>query len=372
MSCLYPLERLVPAAHLTGEEGVNRAPDVIKQIAANDDLAAIHAWLSRYTDTEKQHTFRDHRKEAERLLLWAIAEAGKPLSSITVEDCVRFRSFLADPQPAARWIGPRTKRFSTGWRPFSGRLSPASRRHAEAVVGSLFAWLKDVGYLAGNPWKAMGRIRVSTTSGRVDRILNTALWGGIAKDVLALPNDTVSVRLRFLVMALYLTRARIAELAAVKMSSVFEIHRGNRVQWWLSIMGKGGKARDVPIPGLMPFLREYRAALGLPAYPAGEDRPLIGHLHRPAAHLTANGMHALVKGYLQDAAERLQRPEIVRASAHWFRHSSASHGLDGGESLQSVRESLGHASLQTTSIYVHADRDRQYDAFEKMGNSLAG
>ena len=51
----------------------------------------------------------------------------------------------------------------------------------------------------------------------------------------------------------------------------------------------------------------------------------------------------------------LHRAGIERGiSPHWFRHAHASHALDGGAPVQSVKETLGHASLATTSIYVHA------------------
>ena len=60
----------------------------------------MRAWLSNYADTKT--TFDNYRKEAERLLLWAVVQLGKPLSSLTHEDLLVFRSFLADPQPQSR------------------------------------------------------------------------------------------------------------------------------------------------------------------------------------------------------------------------------------------------------------------------------
>jgi len=75
-----PLERIVLPAHLDGRGGANRAPpDTIKQIAADDDLEAVRCWLAEFHDSP--HTFRNYRKEVERLLLWSFYELGKPLSS---------------------------------------------------------------------------------------------------------------------------------------------------------------------------------------------------------------------------------------------------------------------------------------------------
>src|SRR6476619_3842875 len=147
-----PLESLVIPSTLDGSVGANRATDGRAQIAANHDLDAIRAWLSRFHDTKT--TFESYRKEAERLLLWSLVTLDKPLSSLTHEDCLRYQQFLADPQPAATWVaggGRKHPRHDARWRPFYGPLSPASQRQAIVILNALFAWLVQAGYLAGNP-----------------------------------------------------------------------------------------------------------------------------------------------------------------------------------------------------------------------------
>ncbi|KDP84513.1 hypothetical protein CF70_019030, partial [Cupriavidus sp. SK-3] len=79
-----PIERLRLPAALSGAAGSNRARSGTPQISAADDLAAITAWLARYTDTPA--TLQTYRREVERLLLWAVLQHGKPLSSLTHED----------------------------------------------------------------------------------------------------------------------------------------------------------------------------------------------------------------------------------------------------------------------------------------------
>src|SRR5207244_2264007 len=81
------------------------------------------------------HTQRAYRKEAERFLLWAILTKHKPLSSMTHEDCVEYREFLADPQPRSQWCGARSReRWSPLWRPFEGPLSASAQRHAITIL----------------------------------------------------------------------------------------------------------------------------------------------------------------------------------------------------------------------------------------------
>lgn len=68
-------------------------------LEANNDYQAISAWLERHEAAETQ---RAYRREAERLLLWAIVERGKPLSSLTSEDATAYRTFLRHPTPRTR------------------------------------------------------------------------------------------------------------------------------------------------------------------------------------------------------------------------------------------------------------------------------
>jgi integrase/recombinase XerD len=120
-----PLDALVIPAALDGRDGANRAAGRQAQIAATNDLDALRAWLTRFSDTKT--TFENYRKEAERLLLWSIVQLGKPLSSLTHEDLLVYQHFLADPQPSAVWVaggGRKYPRSDARWRPFYGRSPP--------------------------------------------------------------------------------------------------------------------------------------------------------------------------------------------------------------------------------------------------------
>ncbi|MDH6152896.1 hypothetical protein OKW46_006886 [Paraburkholderia sp. WSM4179] len=72
-------------------------------LAAMNDVEAIAAWLGLH---ESAHMVRAYRREAERLVLWAVVERRLPLSSLTAGDATAFRAFLRSPVPAARWTGP--------------------------------------------------------------------------------------------------------------------------------------------------------------------------------------------------------------------------------------------------------------------------
>ena len=83
----------------------------------------MNAWLSLH---ESAATQRAYRKEAERLILWAIVERGRAQSSLTTEDAIAYRAFLRHASPRARGVGAPQAKSSPAWRPFAGDLSAPS------------------------------------------------------------------------------------------------------------------------------------------------------------------------------------------------------------------------------------------------------
>ncbi len=373
------LDRLTIPHELCGASGVNRARGAVAQISATDDLAAIAAWLARYTDVPG--TLATYRKEAERLLLWAVLQYGKPLSSLTHEDLLVYQRFLADPQPAWRWVMTARKkpgRASPDWRPFVGPLSPSSARHAMTILNALFAWLVEAGYLAGNPL-SLARRRGVKASPRVTRYLPHDLWDVVKATIESLPAATDRERLhaarcRWLFTVLYLGGLRAAEIASTPMGAVFCRRDATGVErWWIEVRGKGNKIRLVPATDeLIAELARYRRLHGLPPSPqVGETRPLLLPLIGQERPLSRGAIHLIVKAVFRQAAGRLrargpqwhaQADMLAAASAHWVRHTAGSHMTDQQVDLRFVRDNLGHTSLATTSVYLHTEDDARHQA----------
>ncbi|WP_373375860.1 phage integrase family protein [Cupriavidus nantongensis] len=116
-------------------------------------VTVVKAWLRDTTDGHGS-TFAAYRKEAERLLLWAALERGKGLSQLDLDDRQAYLGFLASPEPANRWCGPRAPRHQAAWRPLTGPLRPASQRHSLRVLAALFRWMHDNGYPCAARWPA--------------------------------------------------------------------------------------------------------------------------------------------------------------------------------------------------------------------------
>lgn len=88
---LAPIDRLTAPTWLNGSEGANRDTR-FNYIGASNDLEAINSYLHRFRD--RPHTLRTYTKEIERFLFFCLLELGKPLSSVLVPDCERYKDFL--------------------------------------------------------------------------------------------------------------------------------------------------------------------------------------------------------------------------------------------------------------------------------------
>jgi len=372
-----PVESLAVPEMLDGRLGTNRGLAEHAQLAADNDLDAIRAWLANYAGTRT--TFDNYRKEAERLLLWSLAQLGKPLSSLTHEDLLVFKAFMSDPQPAARWISANGGKYPRGderWRPFNGPLSPASQRQAMVILNAMFTWLVSAGYLRGNPM-ALLRQRSRGASSRVTRYLSISLWDEVKSFVEQLPQETEQqrshyARCRWLTTLFYLQGMRISEVAHGQMGNFYRrLGPDGRDQWWLETLGKGNKQRIVPVSGeLIQELRAYRVANNLPDLPGrSEETPLVVPHKGKMRCLSRSAIHDAIKAIFAGAALWLRAKgseyfdradELERASAHWLRHTAGSHQADGGVDLRTIRDNLGHVSLNTTSLYLHTEDDERH------------
>jgi len=149
---IVPWEQLRLPHEVDGSQGAFRAPRPACTLNATNDYEAVQAWLALH---ETSSTQRAYRKEAERLILWAIVERARALSSLTTDDAIAYRAFLRRPTPRERWVGPPRSRDSVEWRPFTGGLSARSTAYALTVLSALFRWLIEQRYVLANPFSGL-------------------------------------------------------------------------------------------------------------------------------------------------------------------------------------------------------------------------
>ncbi len=374
---LVPLERFLLPAHLDGSQGRNRSPED-PFIPLAHDLAAIEAWLSLYDPAS--HTHRNYRREAERLLLWAILVQHKALSSLDTTDMAAYRIFLHDPQPATDWVGPSQHKRHPDREPFTGPLSPRSIRHAETLLYGLFDFLVQQYYWRHNPLAALPRLKSPTGQGTlaVHRAFSPVQWDLITAGAERAVQETSgparrkALRTRFILQLAYTTGLRLSELAQATVGDVVTLERQGQLQTWLSVLGKGQKLRRVPLPpALLTLLTGlYQDLTGRELCRQPPETPLLPDLRDNAKAVTPLAVHKALKGFFTDLAQHCEKedPEaaarLATASAHWLRHTHGSVAVAQNIPLVMVRDNLGHASISTTSQYVHAEADARYEAFE--------
>jgi len=355
--------------------GVNRVPPGSPgSMVAFDDVDAIRRWLlSKLTAEQLAHpglihrvpTYRAYRKEAERLLLWAVSR-GKALGALDESDAVAYAGFLSDPKPAATWVdAQRHPRWSPHWKPFAGPVIGSSRRYALVVVEALFAFLVEQRYLFRNPWKAALRIEPAPRSRVRSRVLSLVQCGAVRDAVAALPSGESKARISALLSLAYSAGLRRSELAGANWGDLRQETVEGENSWFLEVRGKGAKVRDVSVDGeVLRDLLAYAHLRGLGDEPSAipAHAPLLTALPspfagaRPTTPLCESAVGQVLKEIFTAAAALSEDPgdqvQLEMASAHWLRHSLARHALDAGAELTDIQAVLGHASPATTSLYL--------------------
>ncbi|MFP3550492.1 integrase [Paraburkholderia sp. SIMBA_049] len=314
---------------------------------------------------------------------WAVLELGKPFSSLSCEDLLAYGRFLANPQPAERWImsGKKFGRNHPEWRPFAAALTPNTVRHALVVLNVCFAWLTNAGYLGSNPlWRAPGK----RTDKRppLTRYFNSTLWADVKETIEHMPLDTErerkhAVRSRWLFTVLYLGGLRVSEVTALTMGAFFRCCDAKGIErWWLEVTEKDGTRLVPATDEVMVELTRYRLAHGLSALPfAGETVPLIVQVIGHEKSLTRGALHVIVKDVFRRTAERIraQGPEgaaraavVESASAQWTRHTALVRMGDQHRDVRHLCDTFGLTSIARASSYLDSEDNVRHDAFQEL------
>ncbi len=141
---------------------------------------------------------------------------------------------------------------------------------------------------------------------------------------------------------LYSCGLRVTELVELQISGIF------RAEGFIRVIGKGDKERLVPFsPRALKEIDLYLPDRNSLSIQAGNEDVLF--LNRRGKMLTRNMVFTIIKELAKSAG--IQKT----VSPHTFRHSFATHLVEGGADLRAVQEMLGHESITTTEIYTHLD-----------------
>lgn len=220
-----------------------------------------------------------------------------------------------------------------------GLTSTSAARYLSSIRG-FFEYLSVNNYIKKDPTEKV-------SSAKISRKLPTVLNYDEIEMILDQTNtkDKLGLRDRTILELLYSSGLRVSELIDLKISDLFLEDEVIRVT------GKGSKQRIVPVgSSAIKWLNNYMIKV----------RPLLEKKAKSKNHVFLNsrgsklsrmGVWKIVEKYTKDAGITKE------VHPHTFRHSFATHLLEGGANLRSVQEMLGHSDISTTQIYTHIDRE---------------
>ncbi|WIE57474.1 site-specific tyrosine recombinase XerD [Curtobacterium sp. MCLR17_031] len=237
----------------------------------------------------------------------------------------------------------------------SGPLAPRSIARMLSSVRSFTAFAAGEGWLpldpgtAVRPPKAPMRLPKAIPVEDMERLL-----GAVSVDA----DDPVQLRDKALLELLYATGARISEAVGLSVDDVTTLSDADGELSVVKVTGKGNKQRIVPLGSFARAAIDAYLVRARPVFAArGPSTPAL-FLGARGARLSRQSAWLVIQAAA--AAADLE----AHVSPHTFRHSFATHLLEGGADVRVVQELLGHASVATTQIYTMVTADMLRDVYQ--------
>jgi integrase/recombinase XerC len=274
-----------------------------------------------------EHTVRSYRSDLTQLVEFAAARGATQPDDLDLE-------LLRD------WL----------WRSSQDGLAKSTLARRAASARSLTSWLART---KATPTDAATRLRAPKSDHHLPRVLSRENVDAILARVAdrAETGDPVARRDLAIVELLYASALRVSELTGLSLGDV------DLGRLTVRVLGKGSKERVVPfgVPAREAIVAWVEQ--GRPALVEARDAASPLFVGARGKRLTSRTVYELVSGLLATV------PGTGPAGPHTFRHTAATHLLDGGADLRAVQEMLGHASLGTTQLYTHVSTERLKESY---------
>lgn len=389
-----------------------------ENLKAVEGYKAVRGFLRSYAGNEA--TFNSYRTHVERMLLWSLLVAKKPLLELSRSDAERFMEFCLSPLP--EWIGPIVKaRFrriggrkasesdpyevNDAWRPFnvthsksSLKLAKEQNREVEdkpyemsqgsvgqvfAVCGSFFKYATDEGLTdRANPVQAIkqkSKYKQRNTDISSTKALTPFQWDYVLETAETMANESSThERTLFILATAFSMYLRVSDMVGrdnwtPRMKDFRKDSQGN---WWYHVVGKGNKKAKISVrDDYLDYLKRYRAHLNLTPLPSPDDNtPLLKTLSGRSG-LSDRHIRLLLQEVFDKALERMQsegRKEdemdsLRSASLHWLRHTSATFDAPHRQT-KDLQADLRHESMKTTQdTYYNTQDEERARSVKKLG-----
>ncbi len=223
-------------------------------------------------------------------------------------------------------------------------LSPRSVTRTLSAIKGFHKFLQGDGMTRANPLEDVERPKLPRS---LPEVLSQSEVDAILNQPSASPHDrrNLWLRDRAILETLYATGMRVSELIELKQSDLL-VDEG-----LVRVFGKGSKERIVPIGGsALRWIARYQKEVRCILQKRAKSHDIL-FLNVRGTALSRMSIWNIVQEYALKAG-------ITRdVHPHTFRHSFATHLLEGGADLRAVQEMLGHSDISTTQIYTHIDRE---------------
>jgi len=223
------------------------------------------------------------------------------------------------------------------------KISPRSIKRKFSSLSSYFSYLIDRKTIKKNP---LNGIYTPKLTKKLPTVLSVEEIKQIFKQSENTNNELLGLRDRCIIELLYSCGLRVSELCELKVNNIqFD---ANVIRFF----GKGNKERIIPLTfyakeWLEKYLYQSRQILS--------NRKLSDQKY---VFLSNNGKRLTRAAIWQSIKKYVNAAGITKTvSPHTFRHSFATHLLEGGADLRAVQEMLGHSDISTTQIYTHLDNE---------------
>lgn len=219
--------------------------------------------------------------------------------------------------------------------------SHASQARITSAIKTFYSWLLLEKKIEQNPTDLLESPKINR------KIPEVMSFSEIEKIFQAIDlSEPTGTRNRAILETLYASGLRVSELCTLRISNYFPS------DGFIRVLGKGSKERVVPIgDDAISYIEDYLSTWRrhLPII-SKQDTDIL-FLNRRGKRLSRIFIYQIVK----TLAEKAGLSPLI--SPHTFRHSFATHLLEGGADLKAVQDMLGHESILTTEIYTHLDND---------------